>query len=422
MDKHDARGAPGSKAAGAALAGIRVLDFSRVLAAPWATQILADFGADVVKVEHPGRGDDARGYPPFLFDEDHREVVESAFHVCANRNKRSIALDLANPQAQSIAKALVRECDVVVENFIAGTLDKFGLGFEALRAENPGLIYCSLTGFGQDGPYSKRPGYDAVFQAQGGMMMITGHEDGTPGAGPMKTGPSLVDVTAGYNAVIGVLIALVHRERTGKGQHIDIALFDTAMAMQSHVVQGYLITGKQPPRLGNCGNGGHPAAVFACADGPIYISAGNQRHYESLCDVLGMPELKQDERFRTSLLRFEHRAQWNAIVEPRMRLYEKHALAAALVAARVPVSVVNTYDEAFRDPHILHRGVKVDLDYPAAAGGTVSVVANPVRMSSTPAAYRTRPPRLGEHTEEVLREFLHLADDELRDLRDKGVI
>jgi crotonobetainyl-CoA:carnitine CoA-transferase CaiB-like acyl-CoA transferase len=339
----------------------------------------------------------------------------------ANRNKRAITLDFSKDAGRDLALRLAARCDVVVESFIGGVMARRGLGYADIRALNPSVIYCSVTGYGQAGPDSARPGFDGIFQAKSGMMSVSGPETGAPGDGPTKTGPSLVDVATGYHAVIGVLTALFHRERTGEGQCIDIALLDAAIAMQSHMVHDYLMSGEQPPKLGNTGNGSHPSTTFECADGHIYISAG-PKHYEALCDVLGHPELKVDARFATSALRFQNRRAWSEAVREGMLTWRKAELEAALAAAGVPAAAVNTYAETFDDPHVRHRGAEIRMESREVEGGVLRLVANPVRLEKTPPLYRTPPPRFGEHTDDVLRDVLGLGDDEIQRLRDGGVI
>ncbi len=398
-----------------ALDGIRILDLGHVLAAPYATQILADLGADVIKVEHPGRGDLARSFGRRLKTGDDR-VGEAAMFASANRNKRGITIDFSKIAGQRIAQQLAARCDVVVENYPAGTIAKYGLGYDDLSKLNPALIYCSLTGFGQTGANRRRPGFDPVFQAKSGLMAVTGPEAGTPGAGPMKTGPSLVDIATGYSAAVGILAALLHRERTGRGQSIDVALLDVAIAIQSHLVQDYLLSGEQPPRLGNTGNGSHPATIFQCSDGEIYISAG-QKNYGQLCAILGHPELEHDERFADNASRFQNRATWTDAVRASLLAWRKRELEAALVGVGIPAAVVNTYHEAFEDPTIQARGVEVRMESREVPGVPLRLVANPLKMSETMPSYRLAPPRFGEHTDEVLREVLGLAADEIAALR-----
>ena len=383
------------------LAGFRVLDLSRVLAAPWASQMLGDLGAEIIKVEMPGRGDDSRMYgPAWLPDPDGKPGNNSSFYLCANRNKRSITVDFSKPEGREIILDLARCCDLLLENFIAGA---------TVRA-------------GQDGPYSSRPGYDAVFQAQSGLMAVTGRPDDAPGGGPMRIGPSLVDVSTGYNAVIAMLAALLARDKTGEGQHIDVALLDVAVAMQSHLVQGYLLDGETPTRKGTLGNGGHPARVFRCADGDIYISIGTAKQYEAFCAIIEAPQLADDPRFATGALRYTHRADWDAVAGPLIASWGKQALYEALVAARVPCSVINDYDAVFADPHVRHRGLKRTIAHPQAGDRGVDIVANPLNFSATPIDRYDRPPLLGEHTDEILASVAGYPADRIAKLRDGGVI
>lgn len=406
-----------------ALEGIRVLDLGRVLAAPWATQILGDFGAEIIKIERPGAGDLGRVYgPQFLMDEDGKRTNQSSFFLCANRNKQSVTVNLSHPEGQAIIRALAAQCDVLVENFIAGTMARFGLDYDSLRQINPGLIYCSVTGYGQDGPLAERPGYDAVFQAQGGMMSVTGLPDDVPGGGPMKTGPSLMDVTAGYNAVTGILIALMHRTRTGEGQHLDIALLDGAIACQSIILANYLLDGQQPQRRGNEGNGGGPAQVFQCGDGAIYISAGNDYNYVDLCKVLGRPEMGTDPRYLTLSDRWHNTAALTAELQALIGQWRKAELMAALVAADVACATVNNYDEVFADPQVRHRKIRIAMDHPQSTRGPVPMIASPIRMSGTPASYDQHPPVLGEHTDAVLGGMLGYDAATLQALRERGVV
>jgi crotonobetainyl-CoA:carnitine CoA-transferase CaiB-like acyl-CoA transferase len=407
-----------------ALAGIRVLDMSRVLAAPFAAQLLADLGADVIKVERRGDGDESRNYgPAFLTDREGRQTRESGFFLAANRNKRSIALDLSRSSGREVARDLIARCDVVIENFLPGVMARFGLDYPAMQALNSRLVYCSLTGYGQDGPYSERPGYDAVFQSQSGMMALTGAPDDERGAGPMRVGLSIVDLTAGYNAAVAILAALMERERhSGLGQYIDVALLDSAVAVQSHALQNYLLSGQQPPRAGSSGSGGHPARIFACKDGDLYISAGNQQFYRRLCEVLGLTELINDPQFCSIPLRYENRVAWNVIAEPVISQWNKQALLDALVAARVPASIVSNYDELFADPHVIHRKLKQTMPHPLSPTGEIAVLASPTRLSRTPPGLNRSPPLLGEHSEEILRELLGADDARIAALREDGTI
>jgi len=414
----------GDEQTGGALSGIRVLDLGRVLAAPWATQILGDMGAEVIKVERPQGGDMGRLYgPDFLMDAQGRKTRESSFYLCANRNKKSVTVDLSSAEGQQIIKDLAAQCDVFVENFIAGTTERFGLDYASIRAINPRIIYCSVTGYGQDGPYASRPGFDAVFQAHGGMMSVTGIPDGMPGAGPMKTGPSLMDVMTGYNAAVGILAALLHRDRvSGEGQYIDVALLDTAVACQSHLMSNYLISGRVPERRGNEGNGGGPAQVFKCRDGEIYISAGNNHNFVDLCRVLGAPELGHDPRFVDLHDRYLHRSELTGLLSDLVLQWDRRPLMDALVEAHVACSVVNDYADVFDDPQVRHRGILIDMPHPLSPTGSVPGIANPVRLSDTPVRYDRHPPLLGEHNDEVLHDMLGMNGMEIAALRARRVI
>ncbi len=407
-----------------ALTGIRVLDLGRVLAAPWATQLLADMGAEVIKIERPGTGDMARGYgTAFVKDAEGNRTRESSFWVCANRNKKSLTVDLSQPDGQALIRRLAAQCDVLVENFIPGTTRRMGIDHDTIRKINPRLVYCSLTGYGQDGPYAERGGYDAVFQAQSGLMHVTGIPDGEPGGGPMKTGPSLMDVMAGMNAAVGILGALMHRDRiSGEGQFLDVAMMDTTIACQSHAVAEYLMSGEVPIRRGTAGNGGGPAEVFACADRLIYISAGADYNYVDLCKVLGVPEMATDPRFLTLRDRWINRVELTAGLSERIVTWKGKDLLAALVEAKVPCSLVNDYDDVFADPQVVHRGVKIDIEHPLSATGTVPGVAFPVRMSATPVETYAHPPLLGEHSDNVLRDILGMNDAEIAELRRAKVV
>jgi len=404
-----------------ALSGIRVLDLSRVLAAPYCAQILGDLGADVIKVERTRTGDDARRYGVHALPaQDGSRSLDSSFFLAANRNKRSIALEIANPAGRKVLLDLIAGADVLIENFRVGTMKRFGLDYEAVRAVNPRLIYCSLTGYGQDGPYADRPGYDAVFQAQSGLMNVTGQPEGTPGGEPVKVGPSVVDVMAGMNAAIAILAALRHRDATGCGQWIDIALLDTAIAAASHAAMEYLISGETLPRNGNQGNGGAPSNSFKCVDGAIYLTAGNEAHYRSLCGVLGVSHLLEDSRFQSMSDRFNNRHILNPILAEAIASWSVDDLLARLSLEGVPAGAVNDFRKAFEDPHVRHRGVSVAVPHPVA--GKVDLIASPLRMTGTPPTYHSAPPQLGEHTRDILRGILNLSESEIEGLQKAGAI
>lgn len=405
-----------------ALTGILVLDLGRVLAAPWAGQTLGDLGAEVIKIERTKVGDDARTYG-VISPEPGRPEYPSTFHACANRNKRSLELDLSDPRGAAIVRQLAAKADVLIENFLPGVMESFGLGYETLRAENPRLIYCSVTGYGQTGPYAKRPGYDGVFQAQSGLMEVTGLGDEEPGGGPMKTGPSMIDVTTGLVATISILAALAYRDRvSGKGQHIDTTLIDSAMAAQSSIFQEHLLTGRQPPRKGTEGNGGQPARIFECADQKVYISAGHQRHYEGLVAVLDSPELLTNPLFTTPKLRAINRLELADRLDPLIASWQSNDLVEALVKAKVPATVVNNYKNLMADPHMRHRGLSISMPTHDGSPDDMPLIASPIRLSDSPVTYRRSPPRLGEHSAEILSEFLGMDENEIEGLRVNGVI
>jgi len=387
------------------LAGVRVLDLSRVLAGPWASQILGDLGADVVKVERPGSGDDTRAWgPPYLQDADGQPTRESAYFLCTNRNKRSIAIDMASPGGQQQLQQLAAKADIVLENFKTGGLAQYGLDYASLNAINPRLIYCSITGFGQNGPYAARPGYDFLIQAMGGLMSITGVPDGEAGAGPQKVGVALTDILTGLYAAIGILAAVQERHRSGLGQHIDTALLDVQVAALANQASNYLVGGVVPHRMGNA----HPSIVpyqsFPTADSDMILAVGNDGQFARFCQVAGRPEWAQDERFATNPQRVKHRAELIALLRQTTILRTTAEWVGALEQADVPCGPVNRLDEVFADPQVQARGIHVNLPHPL---GTVATVASPVRLSATPVQYRMAPPLLGQHTEDVLRDWLH---------------
>ena len=383
------------------LSGVRVLDLSRVLAGPWATQTLADLGAEVIKIERPGAGDDTRHWgPPFTTKADGSKG-DAAYFLCANRGKKSVELDIATPEGAEIVRELSKSCDVVVENFKTGGLKKYGLDHAALSAVNPKLVYCSITGFGQDGPDAHRAGYDYMIQAMGGLMSITGQPDGAPGAEPMKVGVAVVDLFTGLYASNAILAALLHARATGQGQHIDIALFDVQAAMLANQATNFFVSGKAPTRMGNAHPNLAPYQPFPCTDGMVVIAVGNDGQFRALAQALGAPGLGVDPRFASNALRIEHRAVLTAELAALTAGQTMKALMATLEAAGVPCGPVNTVDQVFEEPQAKHRGLEVtqaraDLSEP------VRTVASPIRMSKTPAAYDLPPPALGEHTDEVL--------------------
>jgi len=403
------------------LSGVRVLDLSRVFSGPWAGQMLADFGADVIKVERPGKGDDVRHQGLRAKDAQGNETRETSSFLAMNRGKRSVTVDMSRPQGQSLIRELAKQCDIVIENFKAGDLARYGLDYAALSAINPRLVYCSISGFGQTGPYRHLPGYDPLFQSMSGLMSITGHADGEPGGGPMRVGFSVGDITAGFYAVSAILAALRQRDVvSGTGQHIDLALLDAQVAAISHVAMMYLVSGEQPPRLGNASPITCPWQSFDCSDGQIVVAVGNDTQFVAFCRVLGLPDLPLDERFATNPLRARNRLalvpQLAAVLATRP-VKQWHA---EFDAAGVPTGPINGFAEVFADPQIQHREMLMEL--PHSQIGSVPQVANPVRFSATPIAYGRAAPLLGEHTAEVLRELLQLDDEGVAALRRDKVI
>lgn len=403
------------------LAKIRVLDLTRVLAGPLASQMLADFGAEVIKIERPGTGDDSRTYgPPYLASPENRRQ-DNAFYLSANRGKKSVTIDIASAAGQRIIRELAKTSDVFMENFKVGDLARYGLDYASISKLNPGIVYCSVTGFGQTGPYSSRPGYDAVFQAMGGLMSVTGHPDEEPGGGPMKVGPSIVDVMTGMNAAIGVLTALYHRAANGGlGQHVDIALLDSVIASLSHYAQIYLVSGKAPPRRGTGGNGGVPSQTFRCSDGSVMLTAGNDAQFARLCQVLGVAELATDPRFADNNGRVENRKELIAILSAQFLQKPASAWLPLLQQGGVPSGPINTLEQVFADPHVRERGMEVKVAHPLH--DSLSLIANPIRFSDTPVRDYAAPPMLGQDTAAVLRDRLGLDDAAIGALREQGAI
>ena len=403
------------------LSGLRVLDFSRILAGPWAAQTMADLGAEVIKIERPGTGDDTRLWgPPFITSEDGREIPDAAYFHCANRGKKSITLDLASARGQEIVRRLVATADILLENYKRGGLARYGLDYESLRAVNPGLIYCSITGFGQTGPYADRAGYDFLIQAMGGLMSITGERDDLPGGGPQKVGVAVTDVLTGLYTAIAALAAVRERERTGKGKHVDMALFDVAVASTANQAMNYLVTGKAPGRMGN----GHPNVVpyqsFATSDGHVVVAVGNDSQFARFCEAGGRPDLAGDERFRTNAGRVEHRDALIPAISEMMLTRTRDEWIAALEAVGVPCGPINDLDRIFADPQAEARGLRMEL--PHSEAGSVPGVANPIRYVGEPHDYPGGAPALGEHTEEVLGGILGMDADEIAALRAEGVV
>jgi crotonobetainyl-CoA:carnitine CoA-transferase CaiB-like acyl-CoA transferase len=387
-----------------ALHGLKVLDLSRVLAGPWASQQLGDLGADVVKVERPGAGDDTRTWgPPWVAAKD-TDDRQAAYFQCANRNKRSVAINLATPEGQAQVRALAAKADVVLENFKVGGLKGYGLDYESLKAINPKLVYCSITGFGQTGPYAPRAGYDFLIQGMGGLMSLTGRADGEEGAGPQKVGVALVDIMTGLYATIAVLAALSHRDRTGVGQHIDLALLDVQVATLANQAANFLASGVAPKRLGNAHPNIVPYQDFPTADGDMILAIGNDGQFGRFCAIAGHPEWAADERFATNPARVANRAVLIPLLRQATVTKTTVEWIAALEAQAVPCGPINRLDQVFADPQVQARGLRVDLPHPAF--GPVPLVASPIRLSETPVQYRFAPPMLGEHTDQVLADWL----------------
>jgi len=406
------------------LAGVRVLDLSRVLAGPWCTQTLADLGADVIKVERPwsgeAGGDDTRAWgPPFLKGRDGEDTAEAAYYLGTNRNKRSITVDIAHPQGQALIHRLVAHCDVFVENFKVGDMARYGLDAATLRAAHPGLVYCSITGFGQTGPYRERAGYDYVVQGMGGLMSVTGERDDVPGGGPQKVGVAVADLFTGMYATVAILAALRHREATGDGQHIDMALLDAQVAMLANVGTNYLTTGVPPHRAGNAHQNIVPYQVFETSDGHLILAVGNDSQFAKFCDVAGCSELATDPRFARNADRVRHRDTLVPTLSGLFKTRAKHDWLVALQAAKVPCGAINNLEEVFADPHVMARGMTVPMPHPQS--DALRLVASPMKFSGTPVQYRRAPPLLGEHTDEVLAE-LGITPMERAELHRQGVV
>ncbi|HMN44319.1 MAG TPA: CaiB/BaiF CoA-transferase family protein [Povalibacter sp.] len=403
-----------------ALSHIRVLDMSRVLAGPWAGQIFADLGADVIKIERPGSGDDTRGWgPPYLKDRDGNDTHEAAYFLAANRGKKSVALDIAKPEGQHLLRQLAAQSDVLLENYKAGDLARYGLGYEDLKAINPGLIYCSITGFGQTGPMCSVAGYDFIIQGIGGLMSITGERDDLPGGGPQKVGVAVADITTGLYSTIAVLAALAHRTRTGEGQYIDMALLDVQVATIANMNMNYLISGKVPQRQGNAHANIVPYQVFAASDGELVLAVGNDSQFAKFCDAAGCP-FSLDARFRRNADRVRNRAELVPLLEDVLKQRTVAEWVALLEPLGVPVGPINNLAQVFEHPQVVSRGMRIDLPHPLS--GSVPQVASPIRMSATPLQYSAAPPTLGQHTREVLRERLDLSEEELERLAARGVV
>ncbi len=404
-----------------ALSHIRVLDLTRVLAGPWAGQVLADLGAEVIKIERPGSGDDTRAWgPPFLKDAEGRDTSEAAYYLTANRNKQSVTIDFTQPQGQRLVRELAAQCDVVLENFKVGGLAAYGLDYAALKQVNPKLIYCSITGFGQDGPYAKRAGYDFMIQGLGGLMSITGRPEGEEGAGPMKVGVALTDILTGLYATVGVLAALNHREQTGIGQHVDLALLDVQVACLANQAMNFLTSGVPPRRLGNAHPNIVPYQDFPSADGDFLLAVGNDSQFRKFCEVAGQREWADDSRFISNKARVANRDALIPLIRQATVFKTTAEWIAALEQAGVPCGPINNLAEVFADAQVQARGLRIDM--PNSLGGTTPQVASPLRLSATPVEYRNAPPLLGEHTDAVLQRLLQLSVEQVAVLREGGVL
>ena len=401
------------------LAGIRVFDLTRILAGPTCTQLLGDLGADVIKVERPGQGDDTRKWgPPYLKDENGAETSESAYYLSSNRNKRSIGLDISQPEGQALARRLIARSDVLIENFKVGGLAKHGLSYEDLKADHPALVYCSITGFGQTGPYAPRPGYDYLAQGMGGIMSLTGEPDGEP----IKVGVGIADIVCGLYASTAILAALRHRERSGAGQYIDLSLLDTQVAWLANEGLNYLTSGKVPKRQGNEHPNIVPYKVLPAADGYFILAVGNDRQFQRFCAFAGAPELAEDPRFRTNPDRIHNREALYEILPPLTAKKTRREWVDGLAELKVPAGSVNDLKQVFADPQIRHREMEISMDYPGGEIGKVALIGNPIKFSQTPVRYRYPPPREGQHSDQVLQDLLDLDEAEIARLRGRGVI
>lgn len=404
-----------------ALSHLRVLDLSRVLAGPWAGKILADLGAEVIKIERPGVGDDTRHWgPPFLRDSAGQNTSEAAYYLSANRNKQSVTIDFTQPRGQQLIRELVAGSDILIENFKVGGLAAYGLDYASLKALNPRLIYCSITGFGQTGPYAKRAGYDFMIQGLGGLMSLTGRPEGQAGAGPVKVGVALTDILTGLYSTSAILAALASRGETGKGQHIDMALLDVQVACLANQAMNYLATGISPKRLGNAHPNIVPYQDFPTADGDFILTVGNDGQFRKFCQVAGKAEWADDPRFATNQARVAHRAELIPLIRQVTVFKTTTQWVTDLEGVGVPCGPINDVQQVFADPQVIARGLQIEM--PHALAGLVPQVASPIRLSETPVQYRNAPPLLGEHTEQVLQRWLGLSAADLAGLRDDGVL
>jgi crotonobetainyl-CoA:carnitine CoA-transferase CaiB-like acyl-CoA transferase len=403
------------------LSHIRVLDLSRVLAGPWAGQNLADLGAEVIKVERPKFGDDSRTYgPPWVKDREGRDTKDSAYFTSANRGKKSITLNISAPEGQKLARELARVSDVLIENYKYGDLARYGLSYDDLKQINPRLIYCSVTGFGQTGPYREHPGYDFMIQGMGGMMSVTGEPDAAPGGGPQRAGVPVADIITGMYASIAICAAIAHRAETGIGQHLDLALLDSQIALLAYQNTNYFATGSPPKRIGNLHPNIVPYQPFKTADGEVILACGNDNLFRKFCEAAGCAELGDDPRFAGNGKRVENRAELTRLLQAVFARRSTKEWVELLEAAGVPNGPINDVAQVFEEPQVKARGIKVELDHPVA--GKLPTVASPMRFSATPVEYKLAPPVLGQHTEEILRGLLHLDDAAIAKLRAEGTV
>ena len=402
-----------------ALSGIRVIDMSRVFAAPVGAQILGDLGADVIKIERPGQGDDTRKWgPPFIKDCDGKDTSESAYYLAINRNKRSVTLDIAQPEGQEIAKLLIARSDVFVENFKVGDLARYNLAYEQIKYDFPRLIYCSITGFGQTGPYAPRAGYDFLAQGMGGIMSL----NGDPSTPPQKVAVAVTDIICGIYSVVGILAALQHRHLTGRGQQVDLALLDSQVSWLANVGLQYLTSGKVPTRMGNEHPSIVPYSVVPCSDGFFILAIGNDSQFAKFAEFAGKPEWAADERFKTNPARVRNRVECYRLIHEVTSQKPHEHWVDGLTELGVPCGPINDMAQVFEDPQVLFRGMKVEMPHPLSGKGTVELIGNPIKLSETPVDYHLPPPYCGQHTEQVLRDMLHMSDDDLAALRAKKVI
>jgi crotonobetainyl-CoA:carnitine CoA-transferase CaiB-like acyl-CoA transferase len=402
-----------------ALNGIRVLDLSRVLAGPWCGQILADLGAEVIKIERPKVGDDTRSWgPPWMKDDSGQDTQEAAYYQSTNRNKLSVAIDIASSDGQELIKALIQDTDVVIENYKAGSLKKYGLDYESLSEINPKLVYCSITGFGQNGPRAEEPGYDFIIQGMGGLMSVTGERDDLPGGGPQKVGVAFSDLATGLYSTIAIQAALLNRHVTGLGQYIDMALLDVQIATMANQGMNYLSSGNIPKRYGNAHANIVPYQVFKASDRDFIIACGNDTQFIQLCRSIGLPDLPNDARFARNADRIKHRDEIIGILQTHFLTKTADEWVGAIYAAKVPVGVINNLEQAFQEPQVIAREMLVEMNHPQRK--KLKVIGSPIKLSRTPVEYKTAPPLLGEHTQAVLGRVV--SPEKLAELKEKGVI